>query len=159
MLKKYKEGAFGRCPRVHCSGQAVLPVGQSDMPRLSTVKIFCPMCWDIYFPRSRHHSTLDGAYWGTTFPHLFLHMYSNLVPVRNPDNYTPRIFGFKIHKSVSLHSARILLPCHSPPPLPRGPQSSPLQMSSRCSSIFSHSIAAFSVFKGCASAKKSGVIS
>jgi len=111
MLKKYKEGAFGRCPRVHCSGQAVLPVGQSDMPRNSTVKIFCPMCWDIYFPRSRHHSTLDGAYWGTTFPHLFLHTYNNLVPQRNPEKYTPRIYGFKIHKSaVQVQRNRASLP-------------------------------------------------
>jgi Casein kinase II regulatory subunit len=101
MLSKYTEGAFGRCPRVYCGGQTVLPVGQSDMPRCSTVKIFCPMCWDLYFPRSRTHNTLDGSYWGTTFPHLFLHTYQTLVPQRNPERYVPRIYGFKIHKSAA----------------------------------------------------------
>lgn len=28
MLEKYKAVHFGRCPRVHCQGQPVLPVGQ-----------------------------------------------------------------------------------------------------------------------------------
>eukprot|EP00180_Rhodochaete_pulchella_P002069 Plantae.Rhodophyta-Rhodochaete_pulchella.ctg3117.p1 GENE.Plantae.Rhodophyta-Rhodochaete_pulchella.ctg3117~~Plantae.Rhodophyta-Rhodochaete_pulchella.ctg3117.p1 ORF type:complete len:155 (-),score=7.75 Plantae.Rhodophyta-Rhodochaete_pulchella.ctg3117:204-608(-) len=101
MLTKYNEGVFGRCPRVYCSGQCVLPVGQSDLPRLGTVKVFCPMCWDLYVPKSRHHNTLDGAYWGTTFPHLFLHTYPNLVPQRNPEKYVPRIYGFKIHGSAA----------------------------------------------------------
>lgn len=61
MLSKYTDGAFGRCPRVYCNGQTVLPVGQSDVPRCSTVKIFCPMCFDLFFPRSRSHNTLDGS--------------------------------------------------------------------------------------------------
>ncbi len=99
MYAKFIDGAFGRCPRVYCVGQQVLPVGESDMPRCSTVRIFCPMCWDLYFPRSRNHYSLDGAYWGTTFPHLFLHSYPSLVPQRSKEKYVPRIFGFKIHKS------------------------------------------------------------
>lgn len=101
MYSKFLEGAFGRCPRVYCVGQQVLPVGESDMPRCSTVRIFCPMCWDLYFPRSRNHYSLDGAYWGTTFPHLFLHSYPSVVPQRSKEMYIPRIFGFKIHKSAA----------------------------------------------------------
>lgn len=100
MHSKYTDGAFGRCPRVYCQGQQVLPVGLSDMPRCSTVKIFCPMCWDLYFPRSRNHNALDGAFWGTTFAHIFLHTYNTLVPTRNREVYVPRIFGFKIHPSA-----------------------------------------------------------
>ncbi|MBA0825498.1 hypothetical protein Goarm_022076, partial [Gossypium armourianum] len=52
MLDKYKNYDFGRCPRVYCCGQPCLPVGQSDIPRLSTVKIYCPRCEDIFYPRS-----------------------------------------------------------------------------------------------------------
>ncbi len=100
MQQKFTDVAFGRCPRALCAGQPVLPVGQSDLPRISTVKIFCPMCWDIYFPRSRNHNTIDGAYWGTTFPHLFLHTYQSQVPQRNRERYEPRIYGFKIHASA-----------------------------------------------------------
>lgn len=100
MRAKYGEGHFGRCPRVYCKGQLVLPVGVSDLPRCATVKVFCPMCWDLFFPRARNHSNLDGAYWGTTFPHIFLHTYNNLVPPRNRERYVPRIYGFKIHPSA-----------------------------------------------------------
>lgn len=100
MLAKFTDGAFGRCPRAYCAGQQVLPVGESDMPRISTVRIFCPMCWDLYFPRSRNHYTLDGAYWGTTFPHLFLSAYPSVVPQRSKERYIPRIYGFKIHESA-----------------------------------------------------------
>ncbi|XP_057977748.1 casein kinase II subunit beta-1-like isoform X1 [Malania oleifera] len=52
-LEKYKNYDFGRCPRVYCCGQPCLPVGQSDIPRSSTVKIYCPKCEDIYYPRSK----------------------------------------------------------------------------------------------------------
>lgn len=51
MLEKFKNCDFGRCPRCLCEGQACLPVGTSDVPGQSTVKIFCPKCEDIYYPR------------------------------------------------------------------------------------------------------------
>ncbi len=37
--------------RVHCEGQPCLPVGTSDLPGQGTVKIFCPKCEDIFYPR------------------------------------------------------------------------------------------------------------
>ncbi|CAN6229058.1 unnamed protein product [Urochloa humidicola] len=98
MLDKYKSVDFGRCPRVNCSGQPCLPVGQSDIPRSSTVKIYCPRCEDIYTPRSKYLSNIDGTYFGTTFPHLFLMTYPHLKPQKPAQQYVPRIFGFKVHK-------------------------------------------------------------
>ncbi|XP_010269851.1 PREDICTED: casein kinase II subunit beta-1-like isoform X1 [Nelumbo nucifera] len=98
MLDKYKNYDFGRCPRVYCCGQPCLPVGQSDIPRSSTVKIYCPKCEDIYYPRSKYQGNIDGAYFGTTFPHLFLMTYGHLKPQKPSQSYVPRIFGFKIHK-------------------------------------------------------------
>lgn len=98
MLEKYKNAEFGRCPRVYCCGQPCLPVGQSDIPRQSTVKIYCPKCEDIYSPRSRFQDNLDGAYFGSTFPHLFLMTYGHLKPQKASQNYVPRVFGFKVHK-------------------------------------------------------------
>ncbi|AED95468.1 casein kinase II beta chain 1 [Arabidopsis thaliana] len=58
MLDKYKNYDFGRCPRVYCCGQPCLPVGQSDLPRSSTVKIYCPKCEDIYYPRSKYQGSI-----------------------------------------------------------------------------------------------------
>uniref|UniRef100_A0A7N0T0H8 Casein kinase II subunit beta n=1 Tax=Kalanchoe fedtschenkoi TaxID=63787 RepID=A0A7N0T0H8_KALFE len=98
MLEKYKNYDFGRCPRVYCCGQPCLPVGQSDIPRSSTVKIYCPKCEDIYYPRSKYQGNIDGAYFGTTFPHMFLMTYGHLKPPKPTQSYVPRVFGFKLHK-------------------------------------------------------------
>lgn len=98
MQDKYKNCDFGRCPRVKCEGQPCLPVGQSDVPRANTVKIYCPKCGDIYYPRSKYQGNVDGAYFGTTFPHLFLMTYSHLKPQKPSQQYVPRVFGFKLHK-------------------------------------------------------------
>ena len=100
MLEKYKAVHFGRCPRVFCGGQPALPVGQGDLPRTHTVKLFCSKCKDIFYPRSSRQANIDGAYFGTTFAHLFLHTHWDLVPEPPTATYVPRIFGFKIHKSA-----------------------------------------------------------
>ncbi|KAI3693746.1 hypothetical protein L1987_76698 [Smallanthus sonchifolius] len=98
MLEKYKTAEFGRCPRVYCCGQPCLPVGQSDVSRQNNVKIFCPKCEDIYTPQSRFQDNLDGAYFGSTFPHLFLMTYGSLKPQKASQDYIPKVFGFKVHK-------------------------------------------------------------
>ncbi|XP_016447889.1 casein kinase II subunit beta-3 isoform X1 [Nicotiana tabacum] len=41
---------------------------------------------------------IDGAYLGTTFPHLFLMTYGHLKPQKISQSYVPRVFGFKVHK-------------------------------------------------------------
>ncbi|ABO94754.1 predicted protein [Ostreococcus lucimarinus CCE9901] len=96
MLEKYKQNHFGRCPRFMCANTPCLPVGTSDIFRTATVKIFCPKCKDIYFPRSKYQGNTDGAYFGTTFPHLFLMSFKHLQTPKQTDLYEPRIFGFKI---------------------------------------------------------------
>lgn len=99
MLEKYRAGEFGRCPRVGCQGQAVLPVGISDLPRQHGVRLYCPRCEDVYLPRLQRHVNLDGAYWGTSFPHLFLLQYPDLLTqMKPPQKYVAKIFGFKLRK-------------------------------------------------------------
>jgi casein kinase II subunit beta len=96
MAEKFRSCDFGRCPRVLCNGQPCLPVGLSDQPRQSTVKLFCPRCEEAYYPRSKYHGNIDGAYFGTTFPHLFFLTYPQLKPQKPLTKYVPRVFGFKI---------------------------------------------------------------
>lgn len=72
MYEKYRVASFGRCPHVFCQGQPVLPVGLSDLPRNYTVNVFCPRCHGLFFPKSTRQANIDGAYFGTTFPHLYL---------------------------------------------------------------------------------------
>lgn len=113
MYNKYAAKEFGTCPLIQCSGQPVLPVGLKDDIGLERVKIFCPKCQCVYHPppiRSRgvHHSSnggggaVDGAAFGTTFPHLFLMTFNNLMPDPLPpdSSYTPKVFGFRVHKSA-----------------------------------------------------------
>eukprot|EP01065_Artemidia_motanka_P018959 TRINITY_DN2235_c1_g1_i2.p1 TRINITY_DN2235_c1_g1~~TRINITY_DN2235_c1_g1_i2.p1 ORF type:complete len:259 (+),score=44.26 TRINITY_DN2235_c1_g1_i2:172-948(+) len=98
--EKYYDATWGRCPRVLCGGQAVIPVGQSDLMREASVKVYCPQCQDLYYPRSSRHKSLDGAFWGTTFPHLFImcnpHMFCNVPRVQR--TYAPKIYGFRVRK-------------------------------------------------------------
>lgn len=113
--KQYAIKEFGTCPLVQCAGQPVLPVGIKDEVGAHTVKIFCPKCQCVYHPppvrsRSNHHGNIgsggstgvDGASIGTTFPHLFLMTFSNLMPDPLPVDsaYIPRVFGFRVHQSA-----------------------------------------------------------
>ncbi|GAM23778.1 hypothetical protein SAMD00019534_069530, partial [Acytostelium subglobosum LB1] len=100
MNEKFKRAEFGRCPRVFCQNQPVLPVGLSDMQGVDTVKVYCPRCNDIFNPKYRRHSHIDGAYFGTTFPHLLLITYPELAPPKPHQTYVPKIYGFKIHKTA-----------------------------------------------------------
>lgn len=99
MYEKYRTAAFGRCPRVFCQGQPVLPVGLSDLPRNYTVNVFCPRCHGLFFPKSTRQANIDGAYFGTTFPHLYLMTHPDMIPAKPSQTYVPRVYGFKVNKS------------------------------------------------------------
>mmetsp|Transcript_6472 Transcript_6472/g.19044 ORF Transcript_6472/g.19044 Transcript_6472/m.19044 type:complete len:229 (+) Transcript_6472:86-772(+) len=87
MYEKFAAVSFGRCPRAFCSGQPTLPVGRSDMPRNYSVHVFCPSCRDIFTPRSSRSASIDGAYFGTTFPHLFMMTFPELIPPSTTQSY------------------------------------------------------------------------
>ncbi|TBU63943.1 casein kinase II regulatory subunit-domain-containing protein [Dichomitus squalens] len=95
MVDKYEAGVFGSCPRVYCNGCNVVPCGRSDLPGLDTVKLFCPNCNDIYTPPSSRFQGVDGAFFGTTFAHLFFQSYRELAPApfwkpTSPSSTSPR---------------------------------------------------------------------
>jgi casein kinase II subunit beta len=83
MLEKYKRADFGRCPRVLCQQQPLLPVGLTDIPYEKSVKLYCGRCEDLYSPKSSRHGSIDGAYFGTTFPHLLFLVYPTLIPPKS----------------------------------------------------------------------------
>ncbi|GLB44765.1 putative plays a complex role in regulating the basal catalytic activity of the alpha subunit [Lyophyllum shimeji] len=83
MLEKYKRADFGRCPRVLCQQQPLLPVGLTDVPYEKSVKLYCGRCEDLYSPKSTRHGSIDGAYFGTTFPHLLFLVYPSLIPPKS----------------------------------------------------------------------------
>jgi len=90
---------WGVCPRVGCNNLPLLPIGMHDEPGYSAVKFYCGCCGLIYYP-STVHTTIDGAYFGSTFPHLFFLQYPNLLPTTlKPEELTPAVYGFKLHPS------------------------------------------------------------
>ncbi|XP_023162625.2 suppressor-of-stellate-like protein isoform X1 [Drosophila hydei] len=101
MCLKYQSGDFGMCPRIYCNGQLVLPVGLSDRIGESHVKVYCPRCRDVYQPHPRC-ALLDGAMFGSSFPHMFFMQMPHLLPDPPKEQYTPRIYGFKLHNTALL---------------------------------------------------------
>ncbi|GIJ84026.1 casein kinase 2 regulatory subunit [Aspergillus pseudoviridinutans] len=102
MAEKYKNGDFGKCPRVLCEGQHLLPMGLHDIANQSTVRLYCAKCEDIYNPKSSRHSSIDGAYFGSSFHSIFFQVFPNLVPPKSTRRYEPRIYGFRVHASAAL---------------------------------------------------------
>jgi len=101
MRDLYIRGIFGTCPRVMCSNQHVLPVGTSDELRVSRVKTYCPRCEQLYATKSKY-SDVDGAYFGTSFPHIFCLTFPGIIPLDPPVPYIPKLFGFRISQPTGL---------------------------------------------------------
>ena len=99
MYEKFKKSEFGRCPRVLCQEQDVVPVGLTDSHGLECVRIYCPKCEEIYASKYSRHAFIDGAFFGTTFPHLFFLTYPECKPRKVP-SLPARVFGFKVHSSA-----------------------------------------------------------
>ncbi|XP_017061769.1 suppressor-of-stellate-like protein [Drosophila ficusphila] len=96
MCLKYERGDFGSCPRFYCREQRVLPIGLSDQCGQAHVKVYCPQCTDVFQPRSRC-ALLDGAMFGTGFPHMFFMQLPDLRPDPPKEKYVARLYGFQIH--------------------------------------------------------------
>jgi len=100
MLEKYRQCHFGRCPRVLCRQQPCLPVGMHDQTNQDSVKLYCPRCEDTFTSKSTRHDHIDGAYFGTTFPHLFFLTFPELKVQKSEELYVPRVFGYRINKDA-----------------------------------------------------------
>ncbi|OZJ05959.1 hypothetical protein BZG36_01185 [Bifiguratus adelaidae] len=98
MVEKYEMQVFGVCPRVFCQKIPVVPMGASDMAGIDTLHFFCPSCLDVYEPANELHASIDGAHFGTTFPHLLFHTFPYLSPPPTEYVYQPKIFGFRVNE-------------------------------------------------------------
>ena len=101
-LEKYKKSEFGKCPRVMCDAQPLLPMGQNDTSSLSTVKLYCAKCEDLYNPKSTRHASIDGAYFGTSFHNILFQVYPAMMPAKSLRRHEPRVFGFRVHAAAAL---------------------------------------------------------
>ena len=105
--EKFINGIFGYCPRMLCNKQVMLPVGLSEDMRYSQVKVFCPLCQEVYKPRDIFYGYSDkkiikfdlpdGVFFGTSFPQSFLMHFPDLDPrINNTMKYIPKLYGFRI---------------------------------------------------------------
>lgn len=105
MAEKFDRKQFGTCPRYYCGGMQLLPCGLSDTIGKHTVRLYCPSCQDLYLPQSSRHLCLGGAFWGTSFPGVFLKHFKELeeyVERKTKEAYQLKVFGFRINdKAVS----------------------------------------------------------
>jgi casein kinase II subunit beta len=76
LMVKYTHGVYGKCPRIACRGQHLIPMGTSIELDQDIVKTWCPRCHDMY----NCASDLDGAYFGPDLPIMF-HKIAN-IPLR-----------------------------------------------------------------------------
>lgn len=132
MKDKLVCGTFGKCPRVFCEDQYTLPVGLSDELRAHRIRVYCPCCQEVYDPHDARqdrdspsssggsasagsllatngvggngsgYAEIDGAFFGSSFPHIFLQTYPSLVPLEKPLYYEPKVFGFRVHSRKSV---------------------------------------------------------
>ena len=107
MREKFINGIFGYCPRMLCNKQVMLPVGLSEDMRYSQVKVFCPLCQEVYKPTDIFYGYSDkkiikfdlpdGVFFGTSFPQSFLMHFPDLDPrINNTIKYIPKLYGFRI---------------------------------------------------------------
>eukprot|EP01017_Pseudomicrothorax_dubius_P025158 TRINITY_DN2684_c0_g1_i11.p1 TRINITY_DN2684_c0_g1~~TRINITY_DN2684_c0_g1_i11.p1 ORF type:complete len:193 (+),score=55.10 TRINITY_DN2684_c0_g1_i11:380-958(+) len=113
MRERMFQGRFGQCPRVFCQAQNTVPIGLSDDLKVSRVKIFCPKCGDVYVPKKKC-ADVDGAYFGSAFPHILLYTYPDLSPEPPKLGFEAKIYGFKLHKKAE--TKQLSLPEEKPAP-------------------------------------------
>ena len=106
--EKYLAGEYSTCPRLQCDSQRCLPIGIADKLGQGSVKAYCPMCEQVYsIVKHKTKEPLDGAWFGTSLPHMFLQTYPDLVPKAQLMEYVPKIFGFKVHNRASVVGTKI----------------------------------------------------
>lgn len=103
MREKYQAGQFGKCTRYYCEQASMLPIGLSDDPNQQPVRLYCPRCMDIFVPHlsiSSKYISIDGAYFGTNFPHMFFMVFPEARPPKPTAQFVPSLYGFKIHPNA-----------------------------------------------------------
>jgi len=106
LRRKLQNGVYGSHPNY--PGQQVLPIGQADVLGSGPPLGYVVERGEVV-PMPNWGDQLDGAYFGTTSTNLILMLNPSLhgsqgwpvlgtVPTPQPQEYCPKIFGFKVRR-------------------------------------------------------------
>lgn len=101
MLERILTNFYGECRRMGCEDFPLIPFGLSNNPRISSVKLYCHNCNNVFDPENAL-SNLDGCSFGSTFPHLLTLTYKEKFTKKKYGNYVPRIFGFRVYNEKEI---------------------------------------------------------
>lgn len=101
MVERISKNFYGECRRMGCEDYPLIPFGLSNNPRISSVKLYCHNCNNVFDPENTL-SSLDGCAFGNTFPHLLTLTYRDKFCKKKYGIYVPRIFGFKIYNEKEI---------------------------------------------------------
>lgn len=79
MLERVLQHFYGECRRMGCGDIPLIPVGLSNNPKISSVKLYCYNCNNVFDP-DNSLSELDGCSFGSSFAHLLILTYKDKFP-------------------------------------------------------------------------------
>ena len=68
--------------------------------------MYCARCQDVYLPQKAKFDGIDGAFFGTSFAHMFVVNYP-LLFIKPKQEFTGTIYGFKMHSSSVNHPLKM----------------------------------------------------
>ena len=99
MFLKVMERDYGVCRNINCNSAPLIPMGMSDAPNVSSMKLFCFNCKNI-FKALGDWEKVDGCAFGKSFPHFLIMSYQNSFVTTKSNKYVPRIFGFQLYEDT-----------------------------------------------------------
>eukprot|EP00866_Antonospora_locustae_P001941 jgi/Antlo1/1941/719 len=95
VFERVIQGDYGVCRNIACASAKLIPMGLTDLPEISTVKLYCYNCKLLFHPTGGIER-LDACAFGRSFPHFLVMTYKNHFPKSKYGKYIPRIFGFRV---------------------------------------------------------------
>lgn len=93
---------------MYCERQQLLPTGLSDKPDESKVRLYCAKCQDIYSPSAKKYKEVDGCFFGTSFPEMFIINYASWFKNLKKKPYIAIVNGFKVHSTSITRPPKIV---------------------------------------------------